>query len=71
MSGIIKQRVDEKQPPPKQIQGYKFNIFYPDLFDKQKTPQYYLEALEDPNYCLIKFKAGPPYKDVAFKILRK
>jgi hypothetical protein len=34
MSGIIKQRVDEKQPPPKQLQGYKFNIFYPDLFDK-------------------------------------
>lgn len=28
--------------PVKAIQGYKFNIFYPDLYDKQKTPQYYL-----------------------------
>jgi hypothetical protein len=32
----------EDDPPPKTIQGYKFNIFYPDLYDKQKTPQYYL-----------------------------
>lgn len=41
-SGIIKQRYEAKQqPPPKQVQGYKFNIFYPDLFDKEKTPQYY------------------------------
>ena len=70
-SGIIKPKYDEKNPPPKQVQGYKFNIFYPDLFDKEKTPQYYLEPLEDPNYMMIKFKAGPPYKDIAFKILRK
>ena len=61
----------DDNPPPKTIQGYKFNIFYPDLLDKQKTPQYQLIALESPDYCIIKFKAGPPYKDVAFKILRK
>ena len=62
---------NDDNPPPKTIQGYKFNIFYPDLFDKHKTPQYYLETTESPDYCLIKFKAGPPYKDIAFKILRK
>lgn len=62
---------NDDNPPPKTIQGYKFNIFYPDLYDKQKTPQYYLETTESPDYCIIKFKAGPPYKDIAFKILRK
>jgi len=61
----------EDDPPPKTIQGYKFNIFYPDLYDKQKTPQYYLETTDNPDYCIIKFKAGPPYKDIAFKVLRK
>lgn len=61
----------EDNPPPKSIQGYKFNIFYPDLYDKQKTPQYYLSNTDDPNFCIITFKAGPPYKDIAFKILKK
>lgn len=61
----------DDNPPPKTVQGYKFNIFYPDLYDKQKTPQYFLEATESPDYCIIKFKAGPPYKDIAFKIQRR
>ena len=25
---------DHDNPPPKTVQGYKFNIFYPDLIDK-------------------------------------
>jgi len=25
---------DHDNPPPKVVQGYKFNIFYPDLIDK-------------------------------------
>ena len=29
---------DVDNPPPKTVQGYKFNIFYPDLIDKTKTP---------------------------------
>jgi hypothetical protein len=29
---------DSENPPPKVIQGYKFNIFYPDLADKSTTP---------------------------------
>ncbi|PVD20134.1 hypothetical protein C0Q70_20628, partial [Pomacea canaliculata] len=31
---------DIDNPPPKIVQGYKFNIFYPDLIDKTKTPEY-------------------------------
>ena len=31
---------DADNPPPKVVQGYKFNIFYPDLLDKSKIPQY-------------------------------
>lgn len=33
---------DMDNPPPKIVQGYKFNIFYPDLIDKGCTPQYFL-----------------------------
>ena len=29
---------DSENPPPKVVQGYKFNIFYPDLADKTRTP---------------------------------
>ena len=34
---------DSENPPPKVVQGYKFNIFYPELADKTRTPQFYLE----------------------------
>ncbi|KAH9383765.1 hypothetical protein HPB48_025535 [Haemaphysalis longicornis] len=37
---------DMDNPPPKIVQGYKFNIFYPDLIDKNQTPEYFL-ALQD------------------------
>ncbi|XP_037932906.1 cactin-like [Teleopsis dalmanni] len=33
---------DMDNPPPKIVQGYKFNIFYPDLINKAITPQYHL-----------------------------
>ena len=29
---------DHDNPPPKTVQGYKFNLFYPDLIDKTKAP---------------------------------
>ncbi|KAG9278207.1 cactin-like isoform X1 [Astyanax mexicanus] len=35
---------DFDNPPPKIVQGYKFNIFYPDLIDKRSTPQYFLTS---------------------------
>ena len=62
---------DHDNPPPKTVQGYKFSIFYPDLIDKTKTPQYFLEAAEVPDLAIIRFHAGPPYEDIAFKIVNK
>jgi hypothetical protein len=62
---------------------YLFNIFYPDLIDKAKAPTYKIErengrrrgesfapAGED-DTCLIRFIAGPPYEDIAFRIVDK
>ena len=51
-------------------QGYKFNIFFPDLIDKQEAPTY--ECAPDPEAqdgqtCLLRFHAGPPYEDIAFR----
>lgn len=63
---------DVDNPPPKVVQGYKFNIFYPDLIDKQKTPQYTITVCGDNReFSIIKFKAGPPYEDIAFKIVNR
>jgi hypothetical protein len=62
---------DHDNPPPKKIQGYKFTIFYPDLIDKTKTPKYFLEAADEKEFAIIRFHAGAPYEDVAFKILNK
>ncbi|GLT58965.1 hypothetical protein SLA2020_318180 [Shorea laevis] len=63
---------DHDNPPPKIVQGYKFNIFYPDLVDKTKAPTYTIE--KDGNStetCMIRFHAGPPYEDIAFRIVNK
>jgi hypothetical protein len=62
---------DHDNPPPKIVLGYKFNIFFPDLLDKTKTPQYFLEKAENPDYVILRFHAGPPYVDVAFKIVNR
>jgi hypothetical protein len=62
---------DYENPPPKVIQGYKFNIFYPDLIDKTKAPQYSLERSDTPGTCILRFHAGPPYEDIAFKIVNR
>ena len=57
--------------PPKMIHGYKFNIFYPNLIDRTKTPNYFIERCDIPEMCIIRFKSGPPYEDIAFKIANK
>ena len=62
---------DHDNPPPKIVQGYKFNVFYPDLIDKTKTPQYFLERADRDDFCILRFSAGPPYEDVAFKIINR
>lgn len=74
---------DHDNPPPKVVQGYKFNIFYPDLIDKTKAPTYRIEREHgrkrgqsyapagQEDTCLIRFMAGPPYQDIAFRIVDK
>ena len=47
------------------MQGYKFNIFYPDLVDKIKAPIYTIEKDGDnAETCIIRFHVGPPYEDI-------
>ena len=105
------------------VQGYKFNIFYPDLIDKSKvctaasfqaqfwciqllsylallatyiyplhttppvpitatylqrwfsvrtqTPKYFMEPADSNDFCIIRFSAGPPYEDIAFKVVKQ
>ncbi|EPE09796.1 hypothetical protein F503_07572 [Ophiostoma piceae UAMH 11346] len=72
---------DHDNPPPKVVQGYKFNIFYPELIDKTKAPTYHITreggrrkgesfaAAGEEDTCLIRFSAGPPYEDIAFRIV--
>lgn len=62
---------DRENPPPKTVQGYKFNIFYPDLIDKAQVPTFVLEPTDSSDYCIIRFRAGPPYEDIAFKIVNR
>ncbi len=74
---------DHDNPPPKVVQGYKFNIFYPDLIDKTRAPTYKIERENgrkrgqsfapagEEDTCLIRFIAGPPYEDIAFRIVDK
>lgn len=62
---------DHDNPPPKTVQGYKFNIFYPDLIDSTKAPEYILEPAQTDDFCILRFRAGPPYEDIAFKIINR
>ncbi|CAF1085442.1 unnamed protein product [Brachionus calyciflorus] len=67
-----KKHYDMDNPPPKTVQGYKFNIFYPDLIDKTKTPKYSITVCQDnKDFAILRFHAGPPYEDVAFKIVNR
>lgn len=64
---------DHDNPPPKMVQGYKFNVFYPDMIDRSQCPTYRLEP--DPSgskdTCIIRFHGGPPYEDLAFKVVNR
>lgn len=62
---------DFDNPPPKIVQGYKFNIFYPDLIDKTQAPTYTITPTEDKDFAILKFTSGPPYEDIAFKIVNR
>ena len=64
---------DAENPPPRIVQGYRFNIFYPDLVDPTMTPTFRLENDPDgsEDLCIIRFSAGAPYEDIAFKIVNR
>lgn len=61
---------DSDNPPPKIVQGYKFHLFYPDLIDKEHTPTFSIKSIpEEPGMAILRFTAGPPYEDVAFRVV--
>lgn len=62
---------DYDNPPPKVVQGYKFTIFYPDLIDPTKSPTFSIEPTESPDYVILRFHAGAPYIDIAFRIANR
>lgn len=64
---------DPDNPPPKVVQGYKFNVFYPDLIDKTQVPSFFVEKdPENPeDFCILRIHAGPPYEDIAFRIVNR
>lgn len=69
-----KTHYDSDNPPPKMVVGYKFNIFYPDLIDSSKAPSYSIErdpSSPDNSTCILRFSGGPPYEDIAFRIVNK
>ena len=50
----------------------QFNIFYPDLIDKSKAPTF--KIVKEPGNdetVLLYFTAGPPYEDIAFRIVSR
>jgi hypothetical protein len=60
---------DADNPPPKVVQGYRFNIFYPALKGHPTPPSYRVEP--DPasaDMRILRFSAGPPYEDLLFRI---
>ncbi|PXF49737.1 Cactin [Gracilariopsis chorda] len=62
---------DHDNPPPKTVQGYKFNIFYPDLMDASKTPKFSVTQSDKGESAIITFHAGAPYEDIAFRIVNR
>lgn len=58
-------------PPPKDVMGYRFNIFYPNLIDKNVVPKFKIDICENPDFAIIKFIAGAPYEELRFKIVNK
>lgn len=63
-------------PPPRTVLWYEFTLFYPLLVNDKKIQWSRIYRIEDvepgfnEEYCLIVFSPGPPYADVAYRILR-
>ncbi|XP_066344383.1 splicing factor Cactin-like [Miscanthus floridulus] len=65
---------DHDHPPPKVVKGYTFVLHYPDLdLAGGKPPQYTVEedGSGSDETCIVRFHAGWPYEDVAFRIVNR
>jgi hypothetical protein len=62
-----------QRPCCKVVQGYKFNLFFPDLIDRTQAPTYTImpDGSKHGETCILRIHAGPPYEDIAFKIVNK
>lgn len=60
---------DSTNPPPKVVQGFRFNVFYPHLVNSNCSPTYAIE--KDPtsqDYRILRFISDAPYEDLMFRI---
>ncbi|VTZ80097.1 cactin homolog, putative [Plasmodium yoelii] len=64
-----KTHYDYENTPPKYICGYKFNIFYTNLLNSNQKPSWKICSCDEEGAVLIVFHGGPPYIDIAFKII--
>ncbi|CXI78923.1 cactin homolog, putative [Plasmodium berghei] len=64
-----KTHYDYENTPPKYICGYKFNIFYTNLLNSKQKPSWKIYPCDEEGTVLIVFHGGPPYIDIAFKII--
>lgn len=60
-------------PPPRTVTAYEFTLYYPELMGR-RMPEFEVLPTDkgwDDEYCLLVFRAGPPYLDVAYRIVNK
>ncbi|KAK2967179.1 hypothetical protein RJ640_005223 [Escallonia rubra] len=66
---------DHQSPPPKQVRGYKFDVYYPGIVGtgtKKATPTYKIEKDgESHGRCIIRFSAGKQYQELAIRIINE
>lgn len=62
---------DTDNPPPKTVQGYRFNIFYPLLTTAEGSPSPTYRVDPDPSspdMRILRFVGGGPYAEVVFRV---
>ncbi|KAF8702435.1 hypothetical protein HU200_032811 [Digitaria exilis] len=63
---------DHDHPPPKIVRGYTFVVHYPELAGGARPPpQCTVEEEDGGETCVVRFHAGWPYEDVAFRIVNR
>lgn len=66
-NAINRSKYTKKDPPPRSVFGYRFNIFFP-FKTSEDPPSYSLHPLADPHFAVIEFRGGTPYHPIFFKI---